>query len=1249
MRKLFTFLLGAFAISVSGQTFQETFESGDIPGTWTVVNTNDTYKWNIAPYEGTSDLERTISGYEQGGAYAVQSKTGRAMDGVTPDQWLISPSVSVESGDVLNFMMGHNSSYNGNANVKDENKVKFEVVVSTTGTEPEDFTYTLFSVVPESAKDWSNYSFGLDQFAGQQIHIAFHDYGTTASTPYITNTLYIDDIRINKEKVSDLQVTGITSPVSSCSTQQMVTATVSNVGFDCGSYTMKCQIDGGEIISETVNTPLAGGSTATYTFTSPVLLVAGSAHEVKVWAEASSDSNHDNDAFTVEVEIGDEIPFPFSMTDDNAETAFSSSYKRTSGYITMGWAYYNDAMMKGWVYNSGVTSYLQSGCIALPKGAVKLSFDYMAVAAAKLNVYLVTEPGNYDYLAGSAELPAAEEYTAGSMVLDVPEDGVYTIAITPDGSYLGSFYLDYIVIDEAGADAAVVSIDSPKLNATLAKSGVEVAATFRNAGGTLLENVPVCYQLDGGEVVRETIGKIEMGQSLEYTFTTGTIDLSETGTHKLKVWAAFDGDTNSDNDAMSLEITSYEAYTFPYTASFEEDEQNGDWVTYNAGGDIIYWTIQQVIDGNVNYAKDGEQAAYINSVSGIEHNDWLISPAINASEGDARISFYYTTRMSSSSGGDGCNIKLYLATTDNPDEISKGEPLAVFTLTDDNVIVYKQGYAKVEIPADGTYYLAFLNDGMGHDIILDDVRFDQAEDLGILSATNSAVSGFNLTENTVIVEIANHGTTPQSGFKASYAVNGGTPVEETVQQSIAPGESLKYTFSTKADISAPDTYAVVASVALDGDADNYNNTWTLPEFTSYANAELPYAVDFDTEEQRAQWTAGGKWMLAANMSTSQSAYNGQGALYHTGAAADGGDWVYSGCITVPAGTYDLSFFYRTFINMTNVQMYGQNFSIYLGKEQSPEAMTVELYSAEDAIVSTKVYEKVLKQIEVEESGNYYIGVKCSTTSQMGTLYIDMITLEQPVADGITLGTYESDFAGNLDEWYQYNPAANFSQWQLGEGVGGSCLTASVVSSWYNDMAADVPGLLVAPAFKLKEGDEINVSMDYRLAVDNIDNLSDEDKARVKIGVYLADKNLPQAFTTQIALGTVVSDDVQTATGKITVPADGIYYAGVLADGPRSAINYVMATTSYELYSVKLWNGKGSGVAVAEMGKPFVFSDNVVRMLCPYGKMRVYSISGVLVGQYSGVDEIDISGLAKGVYIVSAEIDGAAVTEKIIVK
>ena len=1249
MRKLFTFLFGVFAIAAFGQTFQETFESGDIPGTWTVVNTNDTYKWSIAPYEGTSDLERTISGYEQGGAYAVSSQTGRAMDDVTPDQWLISPSVSVESGDVLNFMMGHNSSYNGNANVKDENKVKFEVVVSTTGTAPEDFTYTLFSIVPESAKNWSNYSFSLDQFAGQQIHIAFHDYGTTASIPYITNTLYLDDIRINKEKVSDLQVTGITSPVSSCNTQQFVTATVSNIGFDCQTYTMNCQIDGGEKVSETVNTPLAGGSTATYTFTSPALLVAGSAHEVKVWAEASSDSNHDNDAFATEVEIGDEIPFPFSMTDDNAETTFSSSYTRTSGWVTMGWAYYNDAMMKGWVYNSGLTSYLLSNCIALPKGAVKLSFDYMALSTAKLNVYLVTEPGVYDYLAGSIDLPAAEEYTAGSMTLSVPDDGIYTIAITPDDSYFGSFYLDYIKIDEAGADVAVVSVDSPMHNATLAKSGVTVAATFRNAGGETLTDIPVCYQFDDGEIVRETIDRIEAGESAQHTFTS-TIDLSAIGSHTLKVWAEFDGDTEPGNDSATRTISAYEAYDFPFEASFEADEQNDNWITYNADNDILYWEITQVIDGNINYAKDGVQAAYMSSASGIEHNDWLISPAINASEGNARISFYYTTRMSSSSGDDGCNIKLYLATTDNPDEISKGEPLAVFTLTDENVLVYKQGYSPVEIPADGTYYVAFYNDGMGHDIILDDIRFDQSEDLSILSASNSSVSGFNLTENTVTMEISNHGMTAQSGFKATYSVNGGAPVEETVQQSIAPGESLQYSFSNKVDVSVPGTYQISVSVVADNDADTYNNNWTLPEFTSYANAGLPYDVDFDTEEQRAQWTASGNWMVAANMTTSQSAYNGKGALYHTGAAPADGDWVYSGCIEIPAGTYDFSFFYRTFMNMTDVERYGQNFSIYLGKEQNPEAMTIPLYSVEGTVVTTKVYEKVLKQVEIEESGNYYIGVKCTTTSSWGTLYIDMITLEAPATEGLVLGTYESDFADNLDEWYQYNPADNFKQWESGEGVdGASCLTASTTSYFfYDDMAADLPGLLVAPAFKLHKGDEINASLDYRIAVDNIDDLTEEDKARIKIGVYLADKNLPQAFTTQMALGTTISDGIQTATGKVTIPADGIYYVGILADGQRSAISNIV-TSSYELYGVKLWNDDNGGISNATGQKLFVYANNTVHMLGDYTDIKVYAVSGTLVGQYSGIDEIYLGNLPKGIYVITVNTDNGAATDKVIVR
>lgn len=1247
MKSLFTLLLGAFAVTSFGQGLNESFESGAFSDDWKVINTNDSYKWEVVAYAEENDLSRSISGFKSGGEFAVVSTTGYKKESESPDQWLISPALTVESGDVLNFMMGCNSAYNGNAYVDAANKVKFEVAVSVTGAEPDDFTQVLLSLTPEKVWNWSNYSLSLDAFAGKQVYIAFHDYGNTGDSPLLTNALYMDNIVVNKERVSDLQVTAVTNPVPSCATEQPVTAVILNKGFDCHSYTVNYSIDGGEPVTETVDTPIEGGVSVTYTFSTEALLTSGSTHEVKVWAEALTDSNHDNDTIASKVEIGDEIIFPFIMTDDNAATVFCSSATKKMGMYTLGWQYYNDDNMKGWVYNAGIESYLLSDCILLPEGIVKLSFDYMALSAVELNVYLVTEPGKYEYLAGSTGLPAAEGYTNEAMTIVVPEDDVYVLGITPSADYVGSFYLNNINVSEASDDVEIVSIDSPVMNATLAKSGVTVSASFKNLSSRTLENVPVCFQLDGGDVVSETIGSMTPGAVVEHSFSSGNLDLSVLGRHELKVWADLNIDPNRGNDTIMHAIQSYEAYDFPFSASFEANESNADWIMYNAGGDILYWTIEQVVDGNVNYAKDGTHAAYMNSAAGMEHDDWLISPAIKASKGNARISFYYTTRMSSGSGDVGCNIKVYLASTDNPERIIEGEPVTAVTLTDANVYNYKQGYAFVEIPADGTYYLAFYNDGMGHDIILDDVRFDREEDLVIISASNSSISGFNQKENEVTVEIGNHGVTTRHDIKVAYSVNGGSLVEEVVSGDIAPGKSLEYTFKKKVDVSVPATYMVTVNVTDPDDADAFNNSWALPGFTVYANAQLPYEEDFEMEERRNQWHVEGGWVIAANMSTSQSSYNGKGGLYHTGAAGANGDWAYSGCIEIPAGTYDFSFFYRTFMNMTDAERYGQNFSIYLGKEQTPEAMTLPVYSADKAVVATKAYEKVLQQIEIAESGNYYIGIKCTTASTWGTLYIDMITLESPVTDGLELGLYQSDFVENIEDCYRYNPADNFVKWQYGKGVDWEeCLTASRTSYFYSDIPTELPGLIVLPAFKLKGGEVINASLDYRIMVDNIDDLTDEDKDRIKIGVYLAEKNLPQAFTTEMAVGSVVSENKETATGEITVPADGIYYIGVLADGPLSAISGTVVT-SYELYSIKLWNGN-IGVNDVNEGRMFVYNDNTVRMLCDYDYMTVYAVDGTFMGSYSDASEISLSGLPKGLYVVSVKAGNRLVTEKLVV-
>lgn len=1104
--------------AVAGQSLGEDFEgSSGIPDGWTVRNnTATTYTWSVAQYSSDNVL-KSISGFTSGGNNAMMANSGRNSKGA-PDSWLISPKVAVEEGDVLNFMMGYNCAYNNTPTVADENKTKFEILVSETGTEEADFTETLYSITPDGLKNWSNYSFDMEKFAGKEIYIAFREYGNTAQFPYVSNNLYIDNVFVNKAKSSDLSVVSVYGLVSGCETVQTVKAAISNEGFGIGSFMVNYQIDEEPVVTETADLYIDGGRVAEYEFSKKAVLLQGVAHSVKVWVTSDADSNHENDAATTDVVIGEEIDYPFIMTADNAQTAFRGTANRELGSTTYGWAYYNDDTAKGWKYTyyRNLKSYLLSNCIMLPKGKVKVLFDYKALTAANLDVYLVSEYEKYENVVGSMQLPVSESYSSVDMTLEIPEDGIYSLAFALP-NYQSQLYLDNIQIKDPYDDMVAVSIDSPNLNAMLAKAGVTVKASFKNNSEKALVNVPVAFSVDGGTAVIETIPNIEAGETLPYTFA-GTADLSTPGTHGIKVWASLPNDGNPVNDAKTMIVASYNAYAFPYQTSFESGESvSDDWIRHNPDADYVYWTIEQVVNqvdgGTINYAKDGSYAAYINSASGVAHNDYLISPAINATAGNARISFYYTTKMTSSSGSGGCNLKVYLSKTDNPADMELSNPLAVETLTNDNVLRYTQGYAWVQVPEDGIYYLVFYNDGMGHDIILDDVRFDRAEDLCMLSVENSATSGFDLAENAVTVKFENHGTTSRENIPLSYSVNGGAPVTEIYTGSVAPGAEAVHTFAAKADLSASGTYVITATVSDTEDADNFNDSWTASEIKHYETATIPYSMDFESDEGREVWKSGEGWTLAVNMLFGNlAAYEGSCGVSHSGATANSeGDCVYSGGIHIPAGTYDVSFFYRTYMNQTDAARYGQSFEVLLCDAPEAGAASIPVYKAEADIVSTKHYKKVIAPVTVEESGTYYLCVKCTTATSMGGLYMDMFSIDLPVSEGLSLGEYQSDFASEENEWYHYSPNTNvFNQWVPVSDNDGTFMQTSYSIMDFMDPTKELPDVYVAPVFNLKNGDKIAAELEYSIAFDNAGNLSDEEKAKAQIGLYLADADLPSS-------------------------------------------------------------------------------------------------------------------------------------------
>ena len=91
-------------------------------------------------------------------------------------------------------------------------------------------------------------------------------------------------------------------------------------------------------------------------------------------------------------------------------------------------------------------------------------------------------------------------------------------------------------------------------------------------------------------------------------------------------------------------------------------------------------------------------------------------------------------------------------------------------------------------------------------------------------------------------------------------------------------------------------------------------------------------------------------------------------------------------------------------------------------------------------------------------------------------------------------------------------------------------------------------------------------------------------------------------------------------------------------------------TTYNLYSAKIWNtNPPQSISQEYMNDAYIFSDNVLSILKEYSVARVYTVNGMLVGNYSGTDKIDMGTMSEGLYILSIVTDDGIVTGKVYVK
>lgn len=263
------------------------------------------------------------------------------------------------------------------------------------------------------------------------------------------------------------------------------------------------------------------------------------------------------------------------------------------------------------------------------------------------------------------------------------------------------------------------------------------------------------------------------------------------------------------------------------------------------------------------------------------------------------------------------------------------------------------------------------------------------------------------------------------------------------------------------------------------------------------------------------------------------AYSGSGCLYYNtvNAKEKGDDWIFSECLDLGAGVYDLSFFYRTYKNFAKRT---ECFTVMLGQEPTPEAMTLTVADFDQISVPDSKYPaQYLTQLTLDAPGKWYIGFHATSDLSQGYLLIDDVKLAER---GELPPFYESDFSNRFSEWTPYDPAPNrFDSWSNATEEGREGAIAALKTF----RIANEPAILASPAFKIGAAETVEMEIEYKLVTTNEAD---------RLAVVMGQENTRAALVDEIASLEPAAD---WTTVTIDVPARD-YERCVFAFKPKRA-------------------------------------------------------------------------------------------------
>jgi len=309
----------------------ESFEGTTFPPTgWTIINPTGGTGWARQvvgatlpnwsnPTGGTAVCPAAPTG--GGNAYAIANwNTGSS--GTTNDQWLISPAITISTGDMLYYnLMMYSTAYQDS----------FDVLISTSPTSfttvLADYDSTDFIAVQQT---WVPVSISLSAYIGQTVYIAFREH--IFDNVNNGSLFCLDLVSIGTAPPCDVAVQSIDMSYLNAPTITTPKATVINIGSTTQTFNVTMTINPGGYSNTQTVTALGGGLTQQVTFASwtPVI---NTNYQIIVTATLAGDVDLSNNSDTMNATCLQIDPVLF---DNTAIAADNSIISMKFGGLTAG-------------------------------------------------------------------------------------------------------------------------------------------------------------------------------------------------------------------------------------------------------------------------------------------------------------------------------------------------------------------------------------------------------------------------------------------------------------------------------------------------------------------------------------------------------------------------------------------------------------------------------------------------------------------------------------------------------------------------------------------------------------------------------------------------------------------------------------------------------------------------------------------------------------------------------------------------